>query len=302
MRARSQATLRNTMKIIPIVLFMLATTTAAAQYATSVKSTKVAPGFFMVEGIDGSAGGNLSLLVGTDYVVMIDDGYEPTAPIVLEHVSRVAGKPINFVINTHVHGDHTGGNAHFVNNGVVMFAHDNVRKRLLENPEISGGETGLPVITFGEGVTFHLNGLEARAFHIPKAHTDGDTAIYFPDVNVIHAADIMFNHMFPYIDLDNGGTVDGFIAGQKRLLAMADDDTIIIPGHGKLGTKADLRRDLLMLTDSQARVKMLVDQGRTIEDVLLADPLSVYHDDYDWRFISTELMTRTLYRALTSGE
>ena len=121
-------------------------------------------------------------------------------------------------------------------------------------------------------------------------------------MNVIHTGDVMFHNMFPYIDLDSGGTVAGYIAGQKMLISMADDETKIIPGHGTLATKADLQRDLLVLTDSQARVKLLIDQDRTIEEVLEANPLSVYHDDYNWQFISTERMTRTLYRALTTGE
>lgn len=292
------------MKILLTALLLFAATTSNAQgFATAFESTEVVPGIYMVVGADAFGGGNISLLVGDDYVAMIDDGLLPVAPILLTHIAgETAGRPINFIINTHVHGDHVGGNALFAENGTVILAHDNIRNRLLEDSGPAGGEGGLPVITFAEGVNFHLNGLEAQVFHIPNAHTDGDVAINFPDVNVIHAADVMFNYMFPYIDLDNGGTVAGFIAGQKMLISMADDETKIIPGHGELGTKADLRRDLLMLTDSQARVKLLVDQGRTIEEVLQANPLSVYHDNYNWQFISTERMTRTLYRALTTDE
>ena len=274
----------------------------AQEFATSFKSTEVVPGIYMVAGADGFGGGNMSLLVGEDYIAMIDDGVVPLAPTLLLHIVETAGRPINFMINTHIHGDHVGGNAYFAENGTVIFAHDNIRKRLIEDSGPAGGEGGLPVITFAEGVTFHLNGLEAQVFHIPRAHTDGDAAIFFPDVNVIHAADVMFHKLFPFIDLDNGGTVAGYIAGQKMLISMADDETKIIPGHGMLATKADLQRDLLVLTDSQARVKLLVDQDWTIEEVLEANPLAVYHDDYDWQFISTERMTRTLYRALTTAE
>ena len=274
----------------------------AQEFATSFKSTEVVPGIYMVAGADGFGGGNMSLLVGEDYIAMIDDGVVPLAPTLLLHIVETAGRPINFMINTHIHGDHVGGNAYFAENGTVIFAHDNIRKRLIEDSGPAGGEGGLPVITFAEGVTFHLNGLEAQVFHIPRAHTDGDAAIFFPDVNVIHAADVMFHKLFPFIDLDNGGTVAGYIAGQKMLISMADGETKIIPGHGMLATKADLQRDLLVLTDSQARVKLLVDQDRTIEEVLEANPLSVYHDDYNWQFISTERMTRTLYRALTTDE
>jgi len=289
-------------RLLTAALLMAATASYAQEFATSFQTTEVAPGIYMIAGADGFGGGNMSLLVGDDYIALIDDGLVPLAPTLLSHVAETAGRPINFIINTHVHGDHVGGNAHFAANGTVIFAHDNIRKRLIEDSGPAGGDGGLPVITFTEGVSFHLNGLEAQVFHIPRAHTDGDAAIFFPDVNVIHAADVMFNKMFPYIDLDSGGTVAGYIAGQKMLISMADDETKIIPGHGTLATKADLQRDLLVLTDSQARVKLLIDQDRTIEEVLEANPLSVYHDDYNWQFISTERMTRTLYRALTTDE
>jgi len=289
-------------KILTALLLIAASTSYAQDFATSFKSTEIVPGIYMVEGVSGFGGGNMSLLVGEDYIVMIDDGILPLAPTLLAHVTATAGRPINFIINTHVHGDHVGGNAHFAENGTVVFAHDNIRKRLVADSSSAGGDGGLPVVTFGEGVTFHLNGLEAQVFHIPRAHTDGDAAIYFPGVNVIHAADVLFNNLFPYIDLDNGGTVDGFIAGQKKLISLADDETRIIPGHGPLATKADLQRNLLVLTDSQARVKLLVDQGWTIDKILEANPLSVYHENYNWSFITTELMTRTLYRSLTTED
>lgn len=289
-------------KILTALLLIAASTSYAQDFATSFKSTEIVPGIYMVEGANGFGGGNMSLLVGEDYIAMIDDGLAPLAPTLLAFVTETAGRPINFMINTHVHGDHVGGNAHFAEKGTVVFAHDNIRKRLLENSDPAGGDGGLPVVTFGESVTFHINGIEARVFHIPQAHTDGDAAIFFPGVNVIHTGDLLFNGIFPYIDLDSGGTVAGYIAGQQKLISLADDETRIIPGHGPLATKADLQRNLLVLTDSQARVKLLVDQGWTIDKILEANPLSVYHEDYNWSFITTELMTRTLYRSLTTED
>ena len=284
------------------VILMFAATTAAAQFATSFKSSEVVPGIVMVEGADGFGGGNMSLLIGRDHVAMIDDGIDPLGETLIAYVNETAGRPIEFLINTHVHGDHAGGNAHFAANGTVIFAHDNIRKRLLEDSEPSGGDGGLPVITFSAGMTFHLNGIEAQVVHVPAAHTDGDAVIFFSDVNVIHAGDIMFHDLFPFIDHDNGGTVSGYIAAQQKLLAIADENTKIIPGHGALATKADLQRTLMMITDCQARVKLLVDQGKTLEQILQENPLSVYHDTYNWNFITTEIMTRTMYRELTEGE
>ncbi len=271
----------------------------AQQFATSFKSIEVSPGIYVLEGEDGFGGGNVGLLVGDDYVVLIDDALTPTAPALLEAVTKLAGRQVDFVINTHVHGDHVGGNELVAGLGAIIVAHDNIRKRMIPDPQLNTGPGALPVLTFSDEVTFHLNGHEVFVFHIENAHTDGDAAILFRDVNVIAAGDIMFNDLFPFIDLDNGGSVAGFIAGQQKLLAMANDETVIIPGHGQVGNKADLKKNLAVLIDSQARVKVLVDEGMNEEEIVAANPLALYHDDYNWRFITTERMTRTLIRSLT---
>jgi glyoxylase-like metal-dependent hydrolase (beta-lactamase superfamily II) len=254
-----------------------------------------------MQAVGGFGGGNITLLVGDEKVVLIDDAMVPTAPALLAAVLQTAGRPVDFVINTHVHGDHVGGNALLQNSGSVIFAHDNIRKRLEADPTDAGGPDGLPVVTFSDTVTFHVNDLTAYVFHVEQAHTDGDAAIHFGDVNVIHAGDLFFHKLFPYIDLDNGGTVDGYIAGQERLLSMADDDTVILPGHGDVATKAGLREDLDMLIDAKGRVTQLVEEGKTIEEALEINPLADYHDVYNWGFITTERMTRILFRDL-SGE
>ena len=205
------------------------------------------------------------------------------------------------MINTHYHGDHTGGNAQLAKDGTIVVAHDNLRKRLVEKPEDAGGAAGIPVITFSDTVTFHVNGKMAKVFHLPHAHTDGDGAIHFPEANVIHAGDILFNGIFPYVDLDGGGTVAGFIAAQRQLIDLADDETLILSGHGKpVASKADVERNLAVLMDGRERVKALVDKGMTEDEVLTANPLADYHDEYNWNFITTERMTTTHYRDLTS--
>lgn len=289
-------------RAVIFLLSLFATCAQAQQFATSFESTEIAPGIIMVTGVGGFGGGNMAVLVGEDHVAMIDDSLEPLAPMLLAHIAETAGRQVNFMINTHVHGDHAGGNAHFADNGTVIFAHDNIRRRLLQDPTPAGGEGGLPVVTFAEGVTFHLNGLEARVVHLPAAHTDGDAIIHFPGANVIHTGDIMFNHLFPFIDLDNGGSVSGYIAAQEKIHAMADDATRIIPGHGDLANKAVLRENIDMLIDSRKLVKEMVDAGRSEEDIVAANPLQKYHETYNWGFITTERMTRTLYRDLAAGE
>jgi len=283
-----------------VVLLMWAIASHAQEMATSVKSSEVVPGIYLIEGADGFAGGNITLLVGDDQVVLIDDGVEPIAAALIDSVAEVAGRPVDFVINTHIHGDHVGSNAAYANAGAVIVAHDNIRKRLETDATGAGGPGGLPHITFSDAVTFHAGGHTATVFHVAAAHTDGDAVIQFAEVNVIHAADVHFNYLFPYIDLDNGGSVAGFIAGQRRIIALADDETIIIPGHGPLARKADLQVAVDMLVDAEARVKKLVDQGMTQDEVVATNPLAVYHDEWNWGFITTERMTTTLYRSLTA--
>lgn len=286
------------MRLCLAVVLTLLAPLAGAQFATEFKSTEVVPGIYMVEGADGFGGGNMAVLIGDDYVAMIDDGLGPTAQVLHDFVTEIAGRPVDFIINTHVHGDHVGANAHFADNGTIVFAHDNIRKRLLEKPEDAGGPGGIPVVTFAEGVTWHLNGIEARIFHLADAHTDGDAAVHFPGVNVIHTGDLQFHQLFPFIDLDSGGTVSGYIAAMQALIDLADENTTIIPGHGAITDRAGLQSDLDMLVDARKRVKALADSGLSADEVVSESPLAIYHDVYDWSFITTERMTRTLYRDL----
>lgn len=283
---------------------LLAALAAGAQEAEiSFKSTELAPGLYMLEGEGGFSGGNLGLLTGHDGVVLIDDGLEPLAETMLAAVGDLAGGPADFVINTHVHGDHIGGNPALHAEGATVIAHDNIRRRLLDGSATADGkparEDALPQVTFSDAVTFHLNGHEAFVFHIAHAHTDGDAVIHFREADVIHAGDVFFNGLFPFIDLDSGGSVDGYIRAQEQILSRAGDETRIIPGHGPLATKSELQAAHDMLVDARELVRALVDAGRSEEEVLDAAPLARYDDDWSWTFITTEVMTRTLYRGLS---
>lgn len=283
--------------LLPLCVLFLAIAAHAQQGDISWQSTEIAPGLYMLEGQGGFAGGNLSLNTGDDGVVLIDDGIEPVTATTVAAIEALTGEPVDFVINTHSHGDHIGANATLHNKGAAIIAHDNLRRRL-----VSEGKTKdvLPELTFSDSVTFHLNGHTAKVFHVASAHTDGDSVIHFPEVNVIHAGDVFFNGLFPFIDLDAGGSVDGFIAAQIKVLALADDETKIVPGHGGLATKADLQAATDMLVDARARIAKLVDAGRSLEQVKAANPLADYHDGWNWDFITTERMTEQLYRSLAS--
>jgi len=290
-----------TKRVVAIACLTLAAPLQAQDFATSFDAAEVVPGIYMLTGAEGKfGGGNISVLIGDEHVVLIDDAMLSTAQPVLDAVEKLAGRAPDFVINTHVHGDHVGGNALMHENGSYVVAHDNIRKRLESDSKDAGGDGGLPIITFSDSVTFHVNGHEVFVFHVHHAHTDGDGVVYFRDQNVIHAGDTLFNNLFPFVDLDTGGSVDGFIEAQTKLIAMANDDTVFIAGNGELASKADVERNLAVLVDSRDLVKALVDQGKTEEEVLAANPLARYHDDYNWGFITTERMTKTLYRDLTS--
>jgi len=276
------------------VLVLLAPIAFAQETPAPVEHTEVADGIYMLHTI-----GNVGLLVGDEYVVMIDDSLRQTGEAVVAKAVAIAGRPVDFVINTHVHGDHVGSNQTLADSGAIIVAHDNIRKRMQDDPELNSGPGALPVITFSDEVTFHVNGQEAWVFHLPAAHTDGDAAILFREANVIAPGDIVFRGIFPYIDLDNGGSVAGYKAAMQKLIDMSDNDTKFISGHGPLGTRAGLLEDLTMLINAESKVKALIDAGMDAEQIVSTNPLAIYHDQYNWNFITTERMTRTLIRSLT---
>jgi len=276
------------------VLALLAPLSFAQEAPAPIEHTEVADGVYMLHAV-----GGVGLLVGDEYVVMIDDSLPRTGDAVVAKAKELAGRPVDFVINTHVHGDHVGSNQTLAETGAIIVAHENIRKRMKDDPELNTGPGALPVITFPDKVTFHVNGQEARVFHLPAAHTDGDAAILFVEANVIAPGDIVFRGIFPYIDFDNGGSVAGYKVAMQTLIDMADEDTKFISGHGPLATRAGLEQDLAMLIDAEARVKALIDKGMDAEQIVESNPLSKYHDQYNWQFITTERMTRTLIRSLT---
>ena len=290
--------------LVGVVLALVSSVSVLAQQSErNFESIELSDGLYMFEGQlfegrEGFAGGNFALLTGSDGVILIDDAIEPMAGKVIEAVEAHTKQAVDFVINTHVHGDHIGSNAALRATGATIITHDNIRHRMLAD---GAAKDSLPVITFSNNVTFHLNGHTAYVFHIPNAHTDGDAVIHFPEVNVIAAGDILFNGVFPYIDLDKGGSVDGFIAGLAQLLSLSDENTKIISGHGPLASKSDLRAAHDMLVDSLARVKKLLDAGMSEDEILAENPLASYADSWDWFFISAETMTKTLYRSLAES-
>ncbi len=263
----------------------------------------VAAGLSMLIGEGGFTGGNLGLSVGEDGVVLIDDAMPSTLGIMNQAIEQVNHKPIDFLINTHIHGDHTGNNAHFGQQHTHIIAQGNVRKRFLSEGVTTADGTkttpqaALPVITFEDSLDLHLNGQDAHVFHLPHAHTDGDAAIYFSPANVLHTGDVLFNRLFPFIDYSKGGSLDGYIAAQNTLLKAVDDQTKIIPGHGVLANKKDLENSIHMLETARQRIGDLMRQGKSLEEIKAARPLQPFAN-WSWDFITTDKMVEQVYQGI----
>ncbi len=267
-----------------------------------IKTIAVAPGIYMLEG----AGGNIGVSAGDDGVVLIDDQFAPLTDKIRDAVTKISDQPIRFLFNTHWHSDHTGGNENFGKADTLLVAHDNVRKRLKaggvvdffksDNPPAP--EAALPVVTFDQTVTFHLNGGEIHAFHVPPAHTDGDAVIHFRQDNVVHMGDLYFNGMYPFIDYSSGGSIDGMIAAADRVLTMIDDDTHIIPGHGPLSNRSELAAYVEMLRGVRAAIAPLVDAGMSLEEVIAAKPTAAFDETWAKGFIPADGFAKIVFHTL----
>lgn len=264
-----------------------------------IKTIKVGDGIYMLRG----AGGNIGISAGEDGVFMIDDQFSPLTPKILAAISKISTEPVRFLINTHWHYDHTGGNENLGNKDVVIVAHDNVYKRLSTDQFIkafsrqvpASPKAALPVVTFSDEATFHLNGLHIQARHIKNAHTDGDSILIFGDRNIIHTGDIFFNGIYPFIDEGAKGSIYGMIKATEVILEQIDDQTKIIPGHGPLGNKQDLQNFHDMLVRVVALVTPLVKEGTSLEDAIKADPLKELNDKWGNGFLKPQNFLSIIY-------
>jgi len=227
-------------------------------------------------------GGNIGLFIGEDGTFLIDDQFAPLTEKIVKAIKSVGGEHPKFLINTHYHGDHTGGNEKLGQGGTLIFSHDNVRERLKTGYFIETfnmkqaplSKAGLPVVTFSRDIKFHLNGDTVKVKHVPHAHTDGDSFIYFQSANVIHAGDLFFNGFYPFIDVTHGDSLRGMIRGVDKVLSLADDSTKIIAGHGPLGDKKQLASYRQMLGVAYERLAKLKAEGKTAKEAAAAKPLA----------------------------
>jgi len=275
-----------------------------------IKVTKVSGNIYMLEG----EGGNIAASVGEDGIVIVDDQFAPLADKIQTALKnlKITDKPVRFVINTHYHGDHTGGNEPFANTGSTVIAQDNVRKRL-ENGSMAGiggshvaevkpsPKGALPVITFDHDVTVHLNGEDIRALHFPAGHTDGDAIIFFPKNNVVHMGDDFVRYGFPFIDVASGGTVQGMIAAMEKVQTQVPPDVKVIPGHGAISNLDDVRAYVKMLMETSAVVQKAIDQHKTLEQMKqekILEPWKKWSGD----FIDSDKFIETIYNSLTGSK
>jgi cyclase len=269
-----------------------------------IKVAKVAGNVYILQG----AGGNIGASVGDDGIVIVDDQYAPLADRIQAALKGITDKPVRFIINTHYHPDHTGGNAYFQKQAPII-AQDNVRKRLESGG--SGGNGGavhiemkaapheaLPIITFDHDVTVHLNGENIRALYFPAGHTDGDSIIFFPQSNVVHMGDDFVTYGFPFIDVESGGSINGMIDAVHQVIAQLPPDVKVIPGHGPVSSLDDMRAYETMLRETRDAVQKALKEGKTLDQMKQAKVLEPWKK-YSGEFVNQDVFLETLYNSLT---
>ncbi len=269
---------------------------------TEIETIPVTEGIYMLVG----EGGNIGVSAGEDGVVMVDDQYAPLTEKIKAAIADITDKPIRFLLNTHWHGDHTGGNENLGNAGVVIVAHDQVRERMSTEQFVEAFQrkvppspkAALPVITFNDTSTFHLNGQTLQAFHVAPAHTDGDSVLHFKEADVIHTGDVYFNGRYPFIDSSSGGSIEGMLAAVDKVLAIATATTKIIPGHGKLSNRAELEEYRKVLVDVRDRTQAALDKGTSLEDFIASKPTADYDEKWGQDFMTPEKFLTIVYKSM----
>ena len=291
-------------RIALAVLCCLASTAVAqdAEKQPTIQSTAIRDGLHLLVG----QGGNIVASVGADGIYIVDDQYAPASDAIRAALQKLGDKPVRFVINTHWHGDHTGGNESFGLGGSVIVAHDNVRKRMSTEQLIAAigakvppsPAAALPVVTFTAEASLHFNGQTARIIHAANAHTDGDALVYFEQANVLHMGDVYFNGLYPFIDTSSGGTIDGFLAAIDKGLALANADTQVVPGHGALSNRAELQAYRTMLGGFRDRIAALKAEGKTLAEVQAAKPTAEFDEKLGNAFIKPDQLVSFIYETL----
>ena len=288
-------------KALPILFFTPLLLIAQNMDEVIITSQKLTDKVYFLKG----RGGNIGVLIDGQEVIMVDDQYAPLAEKIKTAITELVGLEVSYVINTHYHGDHTGGNENFKNGGAKIVAHPNVKDRLgmtFENVYIgrtmeAKSEAFWPDMTIEEFEQTSA-GKEMDIIHVPNAHTDGDIMIFFRRENVLHAGDAFVRYGYPFIDVSAGGSIDGIIAAQEKIIEMINGDTQIIPGHGELASVSDVKELLDMLQETKAIVRAAKEKGTSLEDLIPQKPLAAYHERWSGNFINSDLFVQLIYESL----
>jgi len=298
------------MKHSSLLVFLGITLIGGGAYAqqedfskVTIKTTKLAEGLYMLEG----SGGNIGVSVGDDGVIVVDDQFAPLTPKIQEAISKISPKPIKFVLNTHWHGDHVGGNENLTAAGAVVIAHDNVRKRMSSEQFIEimkrkvppSPPKALPVVTFTSDITLHFNGEDIHVIHMDPTHTDGDSIVVFPKAKVVHMGDCYMTISYPFADMSSGGNFDGFIATSEKVVGMTDASFKIIPGHGPVSNRAELKSWHDMLAEIRASVKKQVDAGKALAAIQKEKPTAKWDDKWGQKFIKGDQIVEFAFASVT---
>jgi glyoxylase-like metal-dependent hydrolase (beta-lactamase superfamily II) len=284
------------------LIYALICFTASAQGLSDkdVQITELADNIHVLMAV----GGNIAVSSGSDGLFIIDDSMPPLAEKIEAALRTIRDEPVRMVFNTHWHFDHTGGNRHFGEQGALIVAHDNVRERMstkqfsFNMKSLPSPKTALPVVTFDQGISFHLNGDTIRALHIANGHTDGDAVLFFEGANIVHTGDLFTNRQYPFIDLSGGGSAQGMLAAVDTLIPMLNEDTIIIPGHGPIATLEDVQTYRSMLYTVINRIQLLIDEGKTADEVIALRPSVNFDATWAWSFLPAERWNRLIYDSL----
>lgn len=284
------------------ILFATISSTPAEEKKVEFKTFQLSDTVYMLMG----RGGNVGISTGEDGLYIIDDQVRPVTKELLQAIRKISNKPIRFVINTHYHADHTGGNETIGGAGAVIIAHDNIHKRMI-TPQVSifmnkttpaYAKAALPVVTFNDRMSLHFNGETATAYYVANGHTDGDSIIHFPASNVIHMGDMFFNGMYPYVDLDAGGSIEGMVNAADLALSMADESTRIIPGHGQLAMAEDLKNYRDFLIKASTNVQALIDQKMNLQQIIAAKPTDEWDEELGKVWIKPAQFVTFIYNSL----